>query len=93
MNNERSIMKTAIAEAEAFMHSARFEGVKRLYDARQVAEQQGTIFHDYSIAKAAAHNFFKRLRTLYSEKKSITTFGPYSPGQAVMMNRAGIEGI
>ncbi len=80
-------------EVNAFMNSPRFEGVKRLYDARQVAEQQGTIFHDYSIAKSAAHNFFKRLKTLYKEGKSITTFGPYSPGQAVMMKRSGIEGI
>ena len=27
------------------------------------------------------------------EKKSITTFGPYSPSQAVTMKRMGIEGI
>ena len=27
------------------------------------------------------------------QKKSITTFGPYSPGQAVTMKRMGIEGI
>ena len=93
MNNKQSIFKNAIDDARAFMNTPRFEGIKRLYDARQVAEQQGTIFHDYSIAKTAAHNFFKRLRTLYSEGKSITTFGPYSPGQAVMMKRAGIEGI
>ncbi len=80
-------------EAKEFMNSPRFEGIKRLYDARQVAEQQGTIFHDYSIAKAAAHSFFKRLKTMYKEGSSITTFGPYSPGQAVMMKRSGIEGI
>ncbi len=80
-------------EAQEFMNSPRFEGIKRLYDARQVAEQQGTIFHDYSIAKAAAHSFFKRLKNMYKEGNSITTFGPYSPGQAVMMKRSGIEGI
>ncbi|MCK4775700.1 MAG: isocitrate lyase/phosphoenolpyruvate mutase family protein, partial [Candidatus Krumholzibacteria bacterium] len=33
------------------------------------------------------------LRELFKQKKHITTFGPYSPGQAVMMKRAGIEGI
>ena len=34
-----------------------------------------------------------RLRELFAAKKSITTFGPYSPGQAVSMKRMGIEGI
>ena len=33
------------------------------------------------------------LRELFAEHKSITTFGPYSPGQAVTMKRMGIEGI
>jgi isocitrate lyase len=33
------------------------------------------------------------LRELFAQRKSITTFGPYSPGQAVAMKRMGIEGI
>ncbi len=86
-------MNAAIQEAEAFFNSARFEGVKRLYTARQVAEQQGTIYNDYSVAKSAAHTFYKRLRERFDQQKSITTFGPYSPSQAVMMKRSGIEGI
>ncbi|WP_425392694.1 isocitrate lyase/phosphoenolpyruvate mutase family protein [Ekhidna sp.] len=93
MKNESSVMNAAVEEAENFFNSSRFKGVKRLYTARQIAEQQGTLYNDYSIAKHAAHNFYKRLRELYNEKKSITTFGPYSPGQAVMMKRSGIEGI
>lgn len=93
MNNESAFMNSAVAEAQAFFKSPRFEGVQRLYTARQVAEQQGTIFNDYSIAKQAAHQFYQRLRALYAEKKSITTYGPYSPSQAVMMKRSGIEGI
>ncbi|WP_424962040.1 isocitrate lyase/phosphoenolpyruvate mutase family protein [Ekhidna sp.] len=93
MKNEASIMNAAIQEAEAFFNSARFEGVKRLYTARQVAEQQGTIYNDYSVAKSAAHTFYKRLRERFDQQKSITTFGPYSPSQAVMMKRSGIEGI
>ncbi len=91
--NENSTINAAISETAAFLQSPRFKGIKRFYSARQVAEQQGTIFNDYSIAKAAAHKFFKKLRELYDNKKSITTYGPYSPGQAVMMKRAGIEGI
>ena len=36
--------------------------------------------------------FHARLRQLFDEKKCITTFGPYSPGQAVAMKRAGHRG-
>src|SRR6185295_15834046 len=65
----------------------------RLYSARQVAEQRGTIPSDYTVAREAAEAFHARLRELFAQRKSITTFGPYSPGQAVAMKRAGIEGI
>jgi isocitrate lyase len=34
-----------------------------------------------------------RLRELFEQRKQITTFGPYSPGQAVTLKRMGIEGI
>ena len=37
--------------------------------------------------------FYDRLRELFGERRHITTFGPYSPGQAVAMKRVGIEGI
>ena len=43
-------------------------------------------------ARAAAE-FYARLRQLFAERRPITTFGPYSPGQAVAMKRVGIEGI
>jgi len=58
-----------------------------------VVEQRGTIGHDYTIAREAAAAFYDRLRELFAERKSITTFGPYSPGQAVAMKRMGIEAI
>lgn len=41
----------------------------------------------------AAEQFHGRLRQLFAERKQITTFGPYSPGQAVALKRMGIEGI
>ncbi|MBT8216251.1 MAG: isocitrate lyase/phosphoenolpyruvate mutase family protein, partial [Acidimicrobiia bacterium] len=43
--------------------------------------------------RLAAEHFHARLRELCDQGKSITTFGPYSPGQAVAIKRAGIEGI
>ncbi|HEX9596594.1 MAG TPA: isocitrate lyase/phosphoenolpyruvate mutase family protein, partial [Anaerolineales bacterium] len=73
--------------------SPRFEGILRLYTASQVVEQRGTIPVDYTIARDAAAAFFDRLRELFAAGKAITTFGPYSPSQAVAIKRVGIEGI
>jgi isocitrate lyase len=82
-----------VAAIQQYFDSPRFAGITRLYTARQVAEQRGTIGVDYTVAREAATAFYARLRELFAEKKSITTFGPYSPGQAVTMKRCGIEGI
>ncbi len=82
-----------VAATQAYFDSSRYEGITRLYSARQVAEQRGTIPTDYTVAREAAEAFYPRLRELFAQKKSITTFGPYSPGQAVVMKRMGIEGI
>jgi isocitrate lyase len=82
-----------VAEVRRWFQSPRFAGLKRLHTAREVAEQRGSIKADYPIAREAAEGFHARLRQLFAEKKSITTLGPYSPGQAVAMKRAGIEGI
>ena len=82
-----------IADTVRWFASPRFEGITRLYSARQVVEQRGTILTDYSVARLAADQFYDRLRRLFADRKQITTFGPYSPGQAVAMKRMGIEGI
>jgi isocitrate lyase len=76
-----------------WMSSERFAGITRLYSPRQVVEQRGTLPTDYTVARVAAERFYDRLRELFAEGKSITSYGPYSPGQAVAMKRAGIEGI
>jgi len=82
-----------VAATQRYFDSPRFDGIIRLYSARQVVEQRGTIPFDYIVAREAAEAFYPRLRELYAQRKSITTFGPYSPGQAVAMKRMGIEGI
>jgi isocitrate lyase len=82
-----------IAEAKEWFESPRFDGIVRLYSPRDVAEQQGSIRTEYPVARLAAEGFHARLRQLFEERKCITTFGPYSPGQAVAMKRLGIEGI
>jgi isocitrate lyase len=82
-----------IAAAQQWFDNPRFEGIVRLYSAREVAEQQGTIHTDYPVAREAATAFYARLRELFKARQAITTFGPYSPGQAVTMKRLGLEGI
>ncbi|MGA2581553.1 MAG: isocitrate lyase, partial [Bryobacteraceae bacterium] len=82
-----------VGEVSEWFASPRFAGIIRLYSPRQVVEQRGTIAADYPVARAAAEGFYARLRELFQAGKSITTFGPYSPGQAVTIKRFGIEGI
>ncbi len=82
-----------VAAAREWFARSRFDGIVRLYSPRQVAEQQGTISGDYTIARRAAEEFYTRLCELFEQRRQITTFGPYSPGQAVMMKRIGMEGI
>ena len=76
-----------------WMASPRFAGLRRLYSARQVVQQRGSIGQDHTVARVAAERFHALLRRLFEGGRSITTFGPYSPGQAVAMKRAGIQGI
>ncbi len=82
-----------LAAAGEWISRDRFKGITRLHSARQIAEQKGQVLAEYPVARDAAEAFYKRLRELFEERRSITTFGPYSPGQAVTMKRLGIEGI
>ncbi|MBT8247076.1 MAG: isocitrate lyase family protein, partial [Acidimicrobiia bacterium] len=86
-------LEAEVDETREWMSSARFADTERLYSAREVVQQRGTIDQDYTVAREAAEQFYTRLRELFAQKQSITTFGPYSPGQAVAMKRQGIEGI
>jgi isocitrate lyase len=82
-----------LAAAKQFMDSERFTATNRLYSPRQVAEQRGTIASDHTVARENAQAFYERLRELFAQRRAITTFGPYSPSQAVTIKRMGIEGI
>jgi len=82
-----------VAATQRYFDSPRFTGITRLYTARQVVEQRGTIPVDYTVARQTSAAFHARLLELFGQHRSITTFGPYSPGQAVAMKRCGIEGI
>ncbi len=91
--DETDAFAAEVAATAAWMASLRFAGITRLYGPRQVVEQRGTIVQDHPVARAAAAAFFERLGELFAERRSITTFGPYTPGQAVVIKRIGIEGI
>ncbi|NBP86870.1 MAG: isocitrate lyase family protein, partial [Mycobacteriaceae bacterium] len=88
-----SAFDAEVQQTREYMESPRFAEITRLYSPRMVAEQKGTVAQDYTVAREAAEGFYARLRELFAEGKSITTYGPYSPGQAVAQKRAGIEGI
>jgi isocitrate lyase len=82
-----------LAAIKQWFADPRFAGILRLYSPQDVAEQQGTIPSEYAVARLAAEEFYARLRELFGQRKQITTFGPYSPGQAVTLKRMGIEAI
>jgi len=82
-----------VSELVSWMDDSRFEGIVRLHTPEEVLAQRGSIATDYTVAREAASAFYRRLRELFELRRSITTFGPYSPGQAVTMKRKGIEGI
>ena len=82
-----------VQSTQAWFASPRFKGITRVHSAREVVEQRGTIRPDYAVARGAADAFWARLVELFGQGKCITTFGPYSPGQAVTMKKLGIEGI
>ncbi|MBA3877073.1 MAG: isocitrate lyase [Anaerolinea sp.] len=88
-----STFESQVAAAQEWMTQPRFDGIVRLHTAREVAAQQGTVQPEYTVARIAAEAFHARLRDLFAEGRQITTFGPYSPGQAVVMKRLGIEAI
>ena len=76
-----------------WLRQPRFEGIVRLHSAARGRGPAGHHPPDYTVARTAAEAFYARLRELFAEGRQITTFGPYSPGQAVAMKRMGIEGI
>ena len=82
-----------VQRTQEWFQSPRFKGITRVHSAREVVEQRGTIRPDYAVARGAAEGFWARLSELFSQGQCITTFGPYSPGQAVTMKKMGIEGI
>ena len=59
----------------------RFEGITRLYSARQVVEQRGTIRTDYTVARDGGRGLLRPpARAVRAKRKTSPPSGPYSPG-------------
>jgi len=93
LEDELDSFEREVREMKDWFAQPRFKGIRRLYSARQVVQQAGTIENDYTVARKYSEEFYNRLRELFARGEQITTFGPYSPGQIVTMKRIGIEGI
>lgn len=93
MSTSTPTFEEQISHMRRWFESPRFKGIHRLYTPREVVEQRGTIKNEYTVAADTAAAFHTRLRELFQSKKCMTSFGPYSPGEAVAMKRMGIEGI
>ncbi len=59
-----------VAATQEWFEGPRFAGLTRLYSARQVVEQRGTIATDYTVAREAAGAFYERLRQLFASASS-----------------------
>ncbi len=47
-----------VADVQRYFDSPRFTGITRLYTARQVVEQRGTIPVDYTVARETSAAFY-----------------------------------
>ena len=93
LDAEQHRLESELHAMRAWFDRPRFAGITRMYTPRQVVQQRGAIRMEYPVAEDAAEGFSARLRELFERRQSITTFGPYTPGQAVAIKRAGIQGI
>jgi len=69
--------------------SARWSGISRTYQARDVERLRGTVHVEHSLARAGAEKFWRMLH----EEKFIPTLGALTGNQAVEMAKAGLKAI
>ena len=71
-----SAFDQAVADTQRYIDSPRFEGITRLYTARQVVEQRGTIPVDYTVAREASRPSTARLRNCSPRRRASPPSGP-----------------
>ena len=77
-----------VAETTEWQSSTRFEGLNRLYSARQVVEQRGNIQDDYTIARTAAVALFAVVAWSSVWNDAPTYDEPYHLGAGVLQPMA-----
>ena len=76
---------------QQWFESVRLRRIIRLYSVDDVLAQRGTSSGPHHRARVR-RAILRATARAHAEGRSITTFGPYSPGQVVAMARKGIEG-
>ena len=75
------LVRAEVAATQRWFDSPRFAGITRLYTARQVVEQRGTIARDYTVAREAAVAFYDRLRQLFARGRASPLSAPTRRGR------------
>ncbi len=69
-NEVQTPFEQDVAATQRYIDGPRFAGITRLYSAKQVVEQRGTIPTDYTVARDAAAAFYERLRELSRRRRA-----------------------
>ncbi|MCA9100092.1 MAG: hypothetical protein KDA63_03020, partial [Planctomycetales bacterium] len=70
-DDEAAVFDREVEATQEWLDTPRFADTCRLYSARQVVEQRGTIRQDYTVARAASEAFYARLRELFRDQQAI----------------------
>ena len=89
MSTAEDIQKRAAAIQKEWDTNPRWKGVVRPYSAQRVAELQGSIVEEHTLAERGA----KRLWKMLHEEDYINALGAITGNQAVQMVRAGLKAI
>ena len=89
MSTAEEIQKRAAAIQKEWDTNPRWKGVVRPYSAQRVAELQGSIVEEHTLAERGA----KRLWKMLHEEDYINALGAITGNQAVQMVRAGLKAI
>jgi Isocitrate lyase len=82
-----------IGETARWLPVPRFEGITRLYSARQVVEQRGTIPTDYTVARMAAGAVLRSAPAALRRAQADHHLRPLFTRSGSGLKRMGIEGI
>ncbi|MDO5746128.1 MAG: isocitrate lyase [Actinomycetaceae bacterium] len=89
MSTKDQIQQRAAAIQKDWDENERWKGVKRPYGAERVAELQGSVIEESTLARRGAERLWKLLH----EQDYVNALGAITGNQAVQMVRAGLKAI